>query len=57
MNVDEAEKILRRKLSHVTRDYRPEDQALDVLVAAARSNARGAEPVQGEGRKIIKKPR
>lgn len=43
MNTDEAIAILREKLSHVTRDYRPEDQALDVLCKALRD----ADPVVG----------
>lgn len=37
MDIDEAEKILREKISHITRDYTPEDQALDVLSKHARA--------------------
>ena len=36
MNVDEAIAVLRKKLRHVTREYRPEDQALDVIAKALR---------------------
>lgn len=38
MTLDEAIKVLRRKLAHITRDYRPEDEAFDVLCKAARSD-------------------
>lgn len=41
MTVDEAIDILRRRLAHVTREYRKEDEAFDVLCKAAR-----AEPFQ-----------
>jgi len=37
MELDEAIKILKKKLSHITRDYRPEDQAFDVLCKEAKN--------------------
>lgn len=45
MNVEEATAILKAKLAHSTRDYRPEDEALDVLCKAAQA-PRGAPPIE-----------
>lgn len=38
MTLYEAIQVLRVKLSHVTRDYRPEDEALDVLCKNVRKS-------------------
>ena len=51
MDTTEALAVLRKKLAHITRDYRPEDQALDCVrneikrLAASNENLRGEAQV------------
>lgn len=55
MNVDEAIAVLRKKLRHVTREYRPEDQALDVIANVLKHTdlGRRANEHKRRGQEII----
>jgi len=47
-NPDEALSVLRKSLAHVTRDYRPEDQALDVLRRSISGMEKKIQGLEGE---------
>lgn len=46
MTIEQAIQILRDKLSHVTREYRPEDEALDVLMQSAHAANNGRQDAE-----------